>query len=183
MKGMVFTEFLDMVEEKFSPAMADQIIEAAQGKTAGAYTAVGTYDHAELVRMILALGQATGLPVPDLMRGFGHHMAVRFAALFGAFFSTQNNVFDFLASVDSVIHVEVLKLYPDAELPSFKVLQRSGDHLAINYISSRHMHDLALGLIEGAAAHYGEAISVSQQKLDDGSIRFDIHQAHHAAAD
>jgi hypothetical protein len=50
MKGMVFTEFLDMVEDKFLPAMANQIIEAAQENTVGADAAVGTCDHAELVR-------------------------------------------------------------------------------------------------------------------------------------
>ena len=182
MKGMVFTEFLDMVEERFSPAIADQIIHSAQGPTGGAYTAVGNYDHTELVNMVQALGQATHVPVPELIRTFGHHLAGRFATLFGRFFSAHDNVFDFLASVDSVIHVEVLKLYPDAQLPSFTVVQRSPEHLVLDYESSRHLHDLALGLIEGAAAHYGEQVVVRQQALADGSIRFDIRNAVHAAA-
>lgn len=182
MKGMVFTEFLDMVEEKFSPALADQIIGAAQGRTGGAYTAVGNYDHTELVNMVVALGQATQVPVAELIRTFGHHLAGRFATLFGRFFSAHDNVLDFLASVDSVIHVEVLKLYPDAQLPSFKVAQRGPGHLLLDYSSSRHLHDLALGLIEGAAAHFGEEILIQCQTLPSGSIRFDISLAVHAAA-
>lgn len=38
MKGMVFTEFLDMVETKFSAAMVDDIIEDSQVASGGAYT-------------------------------------------------------------------------------------------------------------------------------------------------
>lgn len=44
MKGVVFTEFIEMVEGRFGLAMVDRIIEAAQLPSSGVYTAVGTYD-------------------------------------------------------------------------------------------------------------------------------------------
>jgi len=44
MKGIIFTEFLEMVEDRFSPEIADRIIEAADLPSGGAYTAIGTYD-------------------------------------------------------------------------------------------------------------------------------------------
>ena len=47
MKGVVFTEFIEMVEDKFSADIADQIIEEADLPSGGVYTSVGTYDHAE----------------------------------------------------------------------------------------------------------------------------------------
>ena len=44
MKGMVFTELLDMVEDKFGIDMVDSIIEDADLPVSkGVYTAVGTY--------------------------------------------------------------------------------------------------------------------------------------------
>jgi hypothetical protein len=49
MKGMVFTEFLEMVEAKFSADMVDDIISDSDLPNGGAYTSVGTYDHSELV--------------------------------------------------------------------------------------------------------------------------------------
>jgi hypothetical protein len=55
MKGVVFTEFLEMVEGRFGLAMADRIIEAAQLPSSGAYTAVGTYDYTEMVHLVNAL--------------------------------------------------------------------------------------------------------------------------------
>ena len=74
MKGMDFTGLVDKVEEKFSPAMADQITCATPGRTGGAYTAVGKYDHTELVNLVLARSHATPVPVPELTRTCGRHL-------------------------------------------------------------------------------------------------------------
>ena len=52
MKGVVFTEFLEMVEDRFSPEMADRIIEGAELASGGVYTTVGTYDHGEMIQLV-----------------------------------------------------------------------------------------------------------------------------------
>jgi hypothetical protein len=180
MKGMVFTEFLDMVEQTWSPDLADRLIDHADSATGGAYTAVGTYDHRELVRMVQALAVESEMPVPELLRRFGHHLAKTFAGRFPAFFQAQPTLFDFLSSIDAVIHVEVLKLYPDAELPSFRVEQRGDDTMTLTYRSNRHMSPLAVGLIEGAAAHYGRRVHIDQTAQPDGAVLF--HVRHEALA-
>jgi len=45
MKGMVFTEFMDMVEEVLSADILEDIIEKSELPNDGAYTALGTYSH------------------------------------------------------------------------------------------------------------------------------------------
>ncbi|HET7798651.1 MAG TPA: heme NO-binding domain-containing protein, partial [Nevskia sp.] len=67
MKGMMFTEFLDMVEARHGLAMKDALIEQAALPNAGAYTSVGSYDHRELLRLAAALSERTGVPMPALM--------------------------------------------------------------------------------------------------------------------
>ncbi len=42
MKGTVFTEFLEMVENILSPELADLIIEQSDLHSEGAYTSLGT---------------------------------------------------------------------------------------------------------------------------------------------
>ena len=42
MKGIIFTEFLDLVEEKFGLEMVDKIIEQSNLDSGGIYTSVGT---------------------------------------------------------------------------------------------------------------------------------------------
>ncbi len=176
MKGIVFTEFMEMVEGAFSADVLDDIIEAADLPNGGAYTSVGTYDHGELVRMVVALSEKTHVPVPDLVATFGRYMFGRFHALYPGFFAGVPNALTFLSGIEDIIHAEVIKLYPDAQLPKFQC-RRVGDGLEMLYLSPRHFEDLALGLIEGAVAHWGGGLNVAREALPDGTVRFFVAPA------
>ena len=164
MKGVVFTEFLDFVAKRYGDDTVDDIIDASHLPSAGAYTAVGTYDHAEMVTLCTALAERTGTPTADLVRGFGTHLSGTFARGYPAFFA--RSVFDFLESIEAHIHVEVRKLYPDAELPSFKVEQRTPTRLVMQYRSPRRMGDLAEGLILGTARQFGVEARVQTSAVE-----------------
>jgi hypothetical protein len=174
MKGMVFTEFMDMVEDVFSVDILEDIIEKSNLPNDGAYTAVGTYDHEEIVRMTANLSQAVDIPVPTLLEVFGKHLFGRFSARYPKFFEGINDPFEFLKNIDNYIHVEVRKLYPDAELPRFYHEQKSANELTMYYMSSRHFEDLAVGLISGCLAHFDKAGKVEktegQYKGEDAII-------------
>lgn len=165
MKGVVFTEFLEMVEDRFSPRMVDDIIDEAQLPSGGAYTAVGTYPHEEMVAMVVALSRRSGASTADLMRAFGHHLFGRFATSYPRFFDGVTGALPFLAGIEDIIHAEVLKLYPDAQLPRFDVKSNGPDQLELVYRSARHFEDLAEGLIRGCIDHFGEAIDVQRERL------------------
>ena len=60
MKGVIFTEFLGMVADRFSEDMVDDIIEASDLPSGGAYTAVGIYDHGEIVALAREEGMLFG---------------------------------------------------------------------------------------------------------------------------
>lgn len=174
MKGIVFTEFLDMVETTMSADMVDDVIEAAGVPSGGAYTAVGTYDHKEMVSLVGAFSEYSGQPVPALLRQFGQHLFGRFVVLYPVFFEGVDNALEFLARVEGVIHEEVLKLYPDADLPRFDARWTGPGTLTLVYRSPRHMGDLALGLIEGCVAHFGQPLSIARQTLPDGAEEFTL---------
>lgn len=166
MKGVVFTKFIEMVEEAYSVDLAEEILEESDLPSGGAYTAVGTYDHQEMVALLVTLSQKTGQSVPDLLRAFGRYLFGQFAKLYPAFFVGVDNSIDFIARIENVIHVEVLKLYPDAQLPKFDVLEHTPDFLRIVYRSDRHLGDLAQGLIESCIEHFGEAGLVTLERED-----------------
>ncbi len=165
MKGIVFTEFVEMVEARYSPATLDQMIQAARLPSGGSYTAVGTYDHAEMWSLLVELSKISGAPVPDLLREFGEHLMNRFVAAYPALFEAPKCSFDFLEGLDAIIHREVRKLYADAELPRFAVLERKPDSMVLLYESPRHFADLAEGLIGACARHYGERLSIARENL------------------
>jgi hypothetical protein len=176
MKGVIFTEFLDMVEHAFSADMVDDLIEATNPESQGAYTAVGTYSHHEIVAMVGELSHRTSTPVPALLEAFGSHLFVRFQKLYPNLMPEAPTSFDFLGSIEGVIHVEVLKLYPDAQLPRLVAHRHSESHMTMTYQSPRGMQDLALGLISGCATHYGETLDVETTVGSNGDVIFEIHK-------
>lgn len=161
MKGIVFSEFLELVEEKFGFEMADDIIDESDLPSGGAYTSVGTYDHHELLTLVTLLSEKTGISVEALVQVFGEHLLGRFYEAYPIFFEGVNGCFEFLDTIENRVHVEVKKLYPEAELPTFSATFPQPNVMHLTYTSKRPFSALAYGLIKGSATHYGENIAVS----------------------
>lgn len=171
MKGIIFTEFVDMVEQHFGYEVVDQIIETSDLNSGGSYTAVGTYDHSEIVQLVRQLHLKTQIPLNELMRTFGSHLHKTFTAGYHHFFEAYSSSREFLESVDKYIHREVRKLYPDAELPKFETSRPDDNTLEMTYISERKMSQLALGLIEESIAYYNERAEIKMESLDEEGQR------------
>jgi Haem-NO-binding len=169
MLGLVFTEFIEMVEARFSPEVADAMLAGAGFEHGGAYTAVGYYPVDEMHCMVRELSRHTGEPADALVQTFGRHLARRFSQAHGQYFSPHQHPFELLASIDGHIHVEVRKLYPQAQLPHFEVLERTSGRMLLRYRSERRLQMLALGLIEGVMDHYGRHGQVTMVPRDDGA--------------
>ena len=183
MKGVIFTEFLDLVEDKFGLEVQDAIIEKCDLPSGGSYTAVCTYDHSEIATLVSKLSEKSGVPVPDLLQIYGEHLFGRFTVLYGRFFDGPMTAFEFLESVESYIHVEVVKLYPTAQLPRFETKRSSDDTLEMIYHSDRHLEDIAQGLIRGCLKHFGEDAEIHRDPATaDGGVRFVITLLPGAAA-
>lgn len=167
-----------MVEEFHSDELLDRIIVKADLPSGGAYNTAGTYPHEELVRVLLVLSEETGTPVPELLDAFGRYLVPVFKSKFPRLFEKHRDPLDFLAEVDGFVHVEVRKLYPEAELPRF-ICQRPGpNELHMDYLSSRHLEDLANGLIRGTLDLFGDGGSITRSpvRMADGAdaVRFTV---------
>ena len=171
MKGIVFTEFLEMVEDKFSPEITDKIIEASELSTDGAYTSVGTYHHSELIKLIGNLSNETDIDIPLLIETFGKYLFGRFVVLYPAFFEENQTTFGFLQLIENHVHVEVKKLYPDAELPSFNTTLINDNKLEMIYESKRPFAPLAHGLMLGCIDYYNEDMNIETEDLSGGENR------------
>ncbi len=176
MKGIVFTEFLDMVEKKFGYEVVDHIIEKSELPSDGIYTSVGTYHHSEVVQLLMNLSDKVEIEPMVLLKEFGKYLFDTFLGQYPQFFSAHDNSFDFLMSIDNHIHVEVQKLYPEATLPKFDSEVLADGRMIMVYQSERKMAALAEGLMEKAFLHYDENCEVSKEVLkEDGSeVKFTI---------
>lgn len=179
MKGIVFTEFIEWAEDSIGAATIDRAIVEAELPSGGSYTAVGNYDHQELVALIVRLSALSQVSATEIVRGFGHHLFGRFVQAYPQFFTHARGTIPFLERIESYIHAEVRKLYPDADLPHFDVARVDGGGMQLVYRSSRHLADLAEGLILGCADHFGDEVELHREDLSSGLeqvVRFTIRQ-------
>lgn len=178
MKGIVFTEFLDLVEDKFGLEMVDKIIEQSELQSGGAYTSVGTYDFSEMLQLLKNLSTNTGISIDDLLLVYAEHFFSVLEENYPSFFKTYSDPIEMLASIENHIHVEVIKIYPDAELPTFELVERTDNSLIMIYKSSRAMHHFGLGLMNKTFEHFNTTASIVLEKIkEDGTeVKFIINK-------
>ncbi|MDN3698254.1 MULTISPECIES: heme NO-binding domain-containing protein [Vibrio] len=176
MKGIIFTEFLELVEDKFGLDTLDQVLQLSADE--GVYTSVGSYNHKDLVTLIINLSKITGVSAEELQRVFGQSV---FTDLLNtlppeASLLQCNTTFQFIHHVEDYIHVEVKKLYPDAQPPQFNFISETSSEMVMDYRSARCMSHVCLGLIEGCAAHFSETIISQMEPLDPSQsvVRFHL---------
>jgi len=167
MKGMVFNAFESFVETSFGADVADQAFSLSELTDGGAYTSVGFYPHDEFLVIAAKVAEATKHDLRPLIRDFGADLFHQLAKGHAEIMSRYNGPVQLLAEIESVIHVNVRKLYADTELPRFDVIERQGDsHIVLHYRSARPMADLAHGLIEGCTHFFGLAEHSSLERYD-----------------
>ena len=167
MKGVVFTEFLQLVEEKFGYEMVDSVLLKACPANHGAYTSVGTYDCQELIDMVVALSEKVDIATPELVKAFGKYLFGKFTSGYSEQISGFTTSFELLEKVEDYIHVEVRKLYPGAELPTFSYQRPDENTLVMTYQSNRPFADLCEGLIEECIVHFKEDVLLHRENLNE----------------
>lgn len=166
MKGILFNLLEELVIDEHGFDVWDQMIEATG--VSGAYTAVGSYDDDDLTSLVSSLGDLCsagdhGVDDPTVMRWFGSSAMAPLAEKYPAFFAPHERTVDFILTLNEVIHAEVLKLHPDAVVPTFQftgVDRGETDSVTLHYTSQRRMCALVEGFAAGAARHFDESTDV-----------------------
>jgi Haem-NO-binding len=159
MKGIMFNLLQEVVVQERGEATWDDILDAAGAD--GAYTSLGSYPDAELLRL-LAASPARESPGSGL-RWFGRAAMPLLARRYPVFFTEHRSTRSFLLTLNNIIHTEVRKVYPGSDVPDFDFDSSSAeDQLVLGYHSKRKLCGLAEGLIEGAADHFSERVAISQ---------------------
>ena len=138
MKGMVFTELFELIEEKFGYDRLDEVIDASSLENDGSYTATGNYSFDELVRIVTSLSEQTSIPMGTLLEVYGEYLFPKLLKVLPEL-SKDADILEFVESVENHIHVQVRKLYPDAELPTFELVSSTPQSLQFYYVSKRNI--------------------------------------------
>jgi hypothetical protein len=160
MKGIVFNLLEDIVSDEYDADVWDALLEEAG--LDGVYTSLGSYPDHDLMRLVGAASQSLEMSPADVVRWFGRSALPLLAKKYPEFFEPHECARSFLLTLNNIIHPEVRKLYPGADVPVFDYDTSSEELLVMGYASSRKMCAFAEGLIEGAASHYGEEAAIEQ---------------------
>ena len=140
----------------------DDLLDAAGLE--GIYTSLGSYPDEDLAKLVAASSSALDMPPDEVVRWFGRNALPLLADSYPQFFAPHDSARSFVVTLNDIIHPEVRKLYPGADVPVFDFDTSSDDVLVMGYSSPRKMCAFAEGLIEGAAAHYSERAAIGQPK-------------------
>lgn len=163
MKGVIFNLLEAVATSRWGEDAWDDVLDSS-GLT-GAYTSIGNYPDEQFMVLL------TRLPTPesfdDRLRWFGRSALPLLAARYPEFFVGHTDTRSFLLTINDIVHPEVRKLYPDADVPIFGFGPSAGSDdgegrpLLISYESVRRLCLLAEGFIMGAGDHYGERVDVT----------------------
>ena len=160
MKGVVFNLLEELVRREHGEAAWDGLLDAAGVE--GAYTSLGSYPDAELYRLVGAAARALGRPADEVVRWFGRGAFPLLVAHAPEVLRGHTSARSFVLTLNSIIHPEVRKLYPGADVPDFEFDTCNPAVLVMTYRSPRRLCAFAEGLVLGAADRFGETATVTQ---------------------
>lgn len=164
MKGVVFLAVKASIEELLDDGAWDRIV-AATGAI-GDYDAGLSYPDDELRKIVSEASSIASLTVHEFLVAGGRASLKHLVARVPELVTGCSHPFDLLRVVDDVIHVEVLRLYPDARPPKFDWENLEDGTFRVTYRSARRLDALAEGLILGVGDHFGVPLEVSRVPVD-----------------
>ena len=176
MKGFIFTNFLDFVEKSNGLDMVDEMLSECDLASEGVYSAFNSYEFDELVSLLTFVSKKTGIEPQVLLEAFDRFVFPYLIGKHSYIVEKYSNALDLIAGIESHIHTEVKKLYEDAELPAFSVVEKTQNSLTLIYTSSRGLTYFAIGLMRETLDFFKVKgkVSMEENYNNDGSVKFHI---------
>ena len=171
MKGVLFTELIEMMEDLMGLDFANKVIERACLDNEGAYTAVGTYPYQDLFRLLDSLGCLVENPQDKLMKSYGEYLFYRSCILYPEEVKKYPNTFSLLKEIPIILDREIRKLEPTAVVPDIEISMLSRDCMMLLYTSGKRTSFLLEGVIEGCIGHYQEFITLTRDECDTDRMK------------
>ncbi len=162
MKGAIFIALNDMIENQYGLEAWEEILNSVKPKSGGVYTSTQDYDDAEVCAYVLVIAEKLGVEGSEVTKLFGQYLFSELNRKYPIFTQLKPELFDFISSVESVIHKEVRKLFDNPSLPTMDCVLESENILRMEYQSPRKLCHLAEGLVLGASEYYQTQVSVTQ---------------------
>lgn len=166
MKGLLFTELMEMVEENFGYNTANAIVQHSKLSTNGVYTAARSYHRNEMSILFQQLHKQTRVSIQKLSIIFGMHLSKRIAFNYPHYFDYINRIFSFISKKESI------KRHHDEQL--FEFIESSENSLTIIYNPVLKANCISDGIAQGYLEYFNSLNCIQEKTLSNGRIKFII---------
>ncbi|MBX3209977.1 MAG: heme NO-binding domain-containing protein [Labilithrix sp.] len=183
MKGVIFNLLEGFITDGWGEETYDAILSRCPLHTKEPFIGPGTYPDADLFAIVGKTTEKLGIPVADALHAFGKYCFPRLAERFPVFVQGHTHPKSFLKTIDTVIHVEVRKLFKGAVTPRITFVDPGPDALVLRYESTRKVCALMTGLLAGAGEYFATPMSWDEtQCTSHGADACEFHISFPATA-
>ncbi|WP_254763341.1 heme NO-binding domain-containing protein [Natrinema marinum] len=175
MHGIIFTGLKHFVVETYDKTTWNQIREEADVGSVH-YTPVSAYPDEDLVALVEAAVELSGIEQSELLRTFGRYVVPTLVDMYGVYIDDDWDALELIENVEGTIHRalrngETLEYEP----PAIAATRLDDDVIVITYGSERGFCRVAMGLLEGIADHYDQRLEVYERRCrHDGASRCEL---------
>ncbi|WP_251977703.1 heme NO-binding domain-containing protein [Salinicola avicenniae] len=160
MKGLIFVELMNFLDEQLGDAITEKVVEAASLPNDAAFTSVGNYPSHYAADLVTAAARMTGADAALMCEDFGRFIFQRFQTRFPHLLSRYTSARELLEHVQGHIHEEVKVIYPDASPPQVET-HSDIEGYTVTYRSGRGFAHIAYGLVAQCISFYSEQSDVT----------------------
>lgn len=162
MHGLIFFYLQKFADVAAAGSTSWKGIRSSVTTSAGKFLPSSTYPDADAVAILSTIADTTGRPLPAILEEFGHYLAPHLVKVAGPVVDPAWRTLDLIEHTEAIIHAMVRTTTPGAAPPVLETVRQSPDELHLVYSSARRLCPLAVGLMRGIAAHYGETIRIDE---------------------
>ncbi|KNC68650.1 heme NO-binding domain-containing protein [Pseudoalteromonas ardens] len=163
MKGIIFRSLEELVIENLGMSVWNALLDE-HSPAHRSYVSAVSYPDEELYALANGVAEKMALPLPDVLSVFGRFLFGSLAAKHTAVLAELDTFEKLIMAIDSVIHVEVAKLYDEPNLPKIEATIVNDSEILLDYRSPRKLGFCAEGLIYGAADYFNKQIEISHNR-------------------
>jgi hypothetical protein len=164
MQGVILEEMRLYVVNEFGDAASNQVLERS-GRTAGhQYDPDQVYPDSELGLLAVRAAEVTGKTIPEILAGFGEAMVPDMFKYYSILVNPRWSFDDFLLGMEPVLHAAMHLHTPGAMPAKVRATRTAPGTVRVVYDSPLRACAAVLGIIRGAATHYGVDVNITQDE-------------------
>lgn len=166
MHGFIFIEFDKFILEHVHYTDWQQALKS-HSVDYTSFSPTEIYPDEKMLEMLDLAAEITKKPKEKLLELFGAFIAPDLIKVYRAYIDPAWKTLEVLENAESTIHVAVRQSTAGATPPILKVKRTAPRDVVIEYVSSRNMPELGVGIIKGLGNYFNENLEVKLEKFPE----------------